>query len=67
MRHDEVTLFESKAIASYIDRAFPGAKNIHRSGKSGAMGVLWQCEVGIDTAHAMRPPVYYLDEIAVPK
>ncbi len=28
MRHGDVTLFESKAIASYIDRAFPGPKMI---------------------------------------
>jgi len=28
MRHGEVALFESKAIASYIDRAFPGPKLI---------------------------------------
>jgi glutathione S-transferase len=28
MRHGNVTLFESKAIATYIDRAFPGQKFI---------------------------------------
>lgn len=28
MRHGDVTLFESKAIATYIDRAFPGPKLI---------------------------------------
>ena len=28
MRHGDVVLFESKAIASYIDRAFPGPKMI---------------------------------------
>ena len=28
MRHGEFTLFESKAIATYIDRSFPGAKII---------------------------------------
>jgi hypothetical protein len=38
MRHGEVTLFERKAIASYIDRAFPGAKIIHRSGKKWSNG-----------------------------
>ncbi|MGD9806058.1 MAG: glutathione S-transferase family protein [Hyphomicrobiaceae bacterium] len=28
MRHGDVTLFESKAIATYIDKAFPGSKFI---------------------------------------
>jgi glutathione S-transferase len=28
MRHGDVSLFESKAIATYIDRAFPGARFI---------------------------------------
>jgi glutathione S-transferase len=28
MRHGDVTLFESKAIATYIDKAFPGPKMI---------------------------------------
>ncbi len=41
MRHGEVTLFESKAIASYIDRAFPGQRFIPDDAVAGAEVEQW--------------------------
>ena len=37
MRHGDVTLFESKAIATYIDRAFPGLRFIPED----VLGLSW--------------------------
>lgn len=41
MRHGDVTLFESKAIASYIDRVFPGPKFIPEEPEAGAKVEQW--------------------------
>lgn len=41
MRHGDVALFESKAIASYIDRVFPGPKLIPEEPVAGAQVEQW--------------------------
>ena len=41
MRHGSVALFESKAIASYIDKAFPGPKFIPDDAVAGAKVEQW--------------------------
>jgi glutathione S-transferase len=41
MRHSDVALCESKAIATYIDRQFPGKSLIPRSAAGGALCEQW--------------------------
>ncbi|MEZ5849825.1 MAG: glutathione S-transferase family protein [Hyphomicrobiaceae bacterium] len=41
MRHGDVTLFETKAIATYIDKAFPGPKFIPDSALGAALVEQW--------------------------
>ena len=41
MRHGDVTLFESKAIATYIDKAFPGPKFIPEDAVGAAKVEQW--------------------------
>jgi len=41
MRHGEVALFESKAIATYIDKAFPGPKLIPEDAVGAALCEQW--------------------------
>lgn len=41
MRHGDVTLFESKAIATYIDKAFPGPKLIPDDALGAALVEQW--------------------------
>ncbi|MDX2202246.1 MAG: glutathione S-transferase family protein [Hyphomicrobiaceae bacterium] len=41
MRHGDVTLFESKAIATYIDRVFPGPRFIPDEPEAGAKVEQW--------------------------
>jgi glutathione S-transferase len=41
MRHGDVTLFESKAIATYIDKAFPGPKFIPEDALGAAKVEQW--------------------------
>lgn len=41
MRHGDVTLFESKAIATYVDRVFPGPKLIPEDPVLGAQVEQW--------------------------
>lgn len=41
MRHGDVTLFESKAIATYVDRAFPGPKFIPEDAEANAKLEQW--------------------------
>jgi glutathione S-transferase len=41
MRHGDVALFESKAIATYIDRSFPGPKLIPEDARSAAEVEQW--------------------------
>ncbi len=41
MRHGDVALFESKAIATYIDKAFPGPKFIPEDALGAAMVEQW--------------------------
>ena len=40
MRHGDVTLFESRAICAYIDKAFPGPSLIPADAKSAALTVI---------------------------
>jgi len=47
MRHGDVTLFESKAIATYIDKAFPGPKLIPEDAVGAA-----QCEQWVSYGNA---------------
>ncbi len=50
MRHGEVALFESQAIATYIDKAFPGPKFIPDDALGAACTVQWvsYCNVKVD-------------------
>ena len=41
MRHGDVALFETKAIATYIDKAFPGAKFIPEDAVGAALVEQW--------------------------
>lgn len=41
MRHGDVALFESQAIATYIDKAFPGEKFIPEDARGAAETVQW--------------------------
>ncbi len=41
MRHGDIALFESKAIATYIDRVFPGAKFIPEDAVGSAQCAQW--------------------------
>ena len=41
MRHGDVTLFETKAIATYIDKAFPGPKFIPEGAREAALVEQW--------------------------
>lgn len=41
MRHGDITLFESKAIATYIDKAFPGPKLIPDDALGAALVEQW--------------------------
>lgn len=41
MRHGDVALFESQAIATYIDKAFPGPKFIPEDARGNAETVQW--------------------------
>lgn len=41
MRHGDLSLFESQAIATYIDKAFPGEKFIPEDAKGAAETVQW--------------------------
>ncbi len=41
MRHDDLALFESKAIATYLDRSFPGAKLIPDDRRLAALTGQW--------------------------
>lgn len=64
MRHGDVTLFESKAIATYIDRAFPGPRFIPDDALAGARVEQWVsfCNAKVDRS-IMRefvvPSVFY--------
>jgi glutathione S-transferase len=50
MRHGEVALFESQAIATYIDKAFPGPEFIPGDAIGAAHAVQWvsYCNVKVD-------------------
>lgn len=50
MRHGDVALFESKAIATYIDRAFPGPRFIPEDPVAAAKVEQWvfYCNVKVD-------------------
>ncbi|MDX2157714.1 MAG: glutathione S-transferase family protein [Hyphomicrobiaceae bacterium] len=41
MRHGDVSIFESKAIATYVDKAFPGARFIPEDAVGAAMVEQW--------------------------
>ena len=41
MRHSDVTLYESKAICTYVDRQFPGKSLIPKSAAGGALCEQW--------------------------
>jgi glutathione S-transferase len=41
LRHGDLTMFESQAIATYIDKAFPGPKFIPEDAKGAAQVVQW--------------------------
>jgi len=45
MRHGDVTLFESKAIATYIDKTFPGLKVIQEEARAAAEVEQWVSSV----------------------
>lgn len=49
MRHGDVALFESKAIATYIDRAFPGPKFIPEDTVGAALCEQWVAYGNIKT------------------
>lgn len=61
MRHGDVTLFETKAIASYIDKAFPGPKFIPEDAVGAARVEQW---VSYGNAKVDR---YIMREFVVPQ